>query len=541
MTEQPGAWIVPGYVAEELIGFGASGEVWRGTATDSTETVALKRLRAGAADRARQRLEREAALLATIDHPHLLRVRELVSTELETVLVLDYAAGGSLAMLLRRRGRLGPGEVVTVLAPVAAALAHAHGEGLIHGDVSPANVLFTAEGRPLLADLGVARVLGERDDPQCTPEYMDPAVAAGAALGPASDVFMVAAVAVHALTGAPPWRADRPEQAVAMAAAGRIPDLHRTLPEAPQPLVRALQRALSTVPSDRGSAAELALDMRHGCTPEPVRLVRSTWPWDGPAVPYGADAANALTHAVRAHPPQPSATATSAGVGSPRHRQAARGRPAPTTASGGAAALPAPVRPGRRLQSLRRGVGAVLALLLVVLAGRAWGSAGPAERSTDLVTVPAPGPLGPPDAPSAARPARPGAVPATTGTPPAEPAERRWVVVLDRLDSVRAQAYERGDAALLARVYLPGRHLRADTAQLAEFTSAGDTARGVRHRLGPLDVLAVSVDHVRVRVVQSLPPSQRLHAGHVVAVIPGTPATTVLADLVATRAGWRLA
>jgi len=270
MTEQPGAWIVPGYVAEELIGFGASGEVWRGTATDSTETVALKRLRAGAADRARRRLEREAALLATIDHPHLLRVRELVSTELETVLVLDYAAGGSLAMLLRRRGRLGPGEVVTVLAPVAAALAHAHGEGLIHGDVSPANVLFTAEGRPLLADLGVARVLGERDDPQCTPEYMDPAVAAGAAPGPASDVFMVAAVAVHALSGAPPWRADRPEQAVAMAAAGRVPDLHSTLPEAPQPLVCALQRALSAVPSDRGSAAELALDMRHGCTPEPA-------------------------------------------------------------------------------------------------------------------------------------------------------------------------------------------------------------------------------------------------------------------------------
>jgi hypothetical protein len=123
----------------------------------------------------------------------------------------------------------------------------------------------------------------------------------------------------------------------------------------------------------------------------------------------------------------------------------------------------------------------------------------------------------------------------------AEPAERRWFAVLDRLDSVRAQAYERGDATLLDRVYLPGRHLRADTAQLAELTSAGDTARGVRHRLGPLKVLAASADRVRVRVAQSLPPAQRLHAGHVVAVIPGTPGTTVLADLIATPAGWRLA
>jgi hypothetical protein len=106
---------------------------------------------------------------------------------------------------------------------------------------------------------------------------------------------------------------------------------------------------------------------------------------------------------------------------------------------------------------------------------------------------------------------------------------------------VRAEAYERGDAALLDQVYLPGRHLRADAAQLAALASVGDTARGVRHRLGPLDVLAASVDHVRLRVVQSLPPSQRLHAGRVAAVIPGTPATAVLVDLVATPTGWRLA
>jgi hypothetical protein len=538
MTEQPGTWMVPGYVAEELIGFGGSGEVWRGRAMDTAETVALKRLRAGAADHARRRLEREAALLATIDHPHLLRVRELVSTERETVLVLDYAACGSLAMLLRRRGRLRPGEVVTVLAPVAVALAHAHDEGLIHGDVSPANVLFTAAGRPLLADLGVARVLGERDDAQCTPEYIDPAVAAGAAPGPASDVFMVAAVAVHALTGAPPWRADSPEGAVALAATAPVLDLSRTLQDVPERLIDALQRALSPDPSERGSAAELALDMRHACTPEPVRLVPPPQLLEDSSS-SGADASGALTHAVRMQPAEPPAASDSASAGVPRHRRDRR-RPAAAAPPGMATPQPVAVR-GSRSRSARRAVAFAVALLLAILLGVSWGSAGLPEWPADLAAARDTAPRHPAAVAPTGRTPRPRTAPAARGPAPAESDERRWLAVLGALDRVRAQAYERGDAALLGEVYLPGRHLRADSAQLAVLTSAGDTVRGVRHRLGSLDVLVRSEDHVRLRVVQSLPPAQRLHGGRAVAVIPGTPASAVLVDLVATPAGWRLA
>jgi hypothetical protein len=547
MTEQQATWIVPGYAAEELIGFGASGDVWRGRAMDTGEQVALKRLRAGAADQARRRLEREAALLARIDHPHLLRVRELVSTDHETVLVLDYAAGGSLAMLLRHRARLRPGEVVTVLAPVAAALAHAHGEGLLHGDVSPANVLFTADGRPLLADLGVARVLGERDDPQCTPEYMDPAVAAGAALGPASDVFMLAAVAMHALTGVPPWRGDSPEQTVALAATGRIPEfqipeMQYDFAEVPAELLRVVRRALSADPSGRGSAAELALDLRHACTPEPVRLAHPAPASVGEGRTDGVDAAAALTHAVRVPPPLVEATVgeTSLAMGPPRHRRDDRRRVGSPTASGEAGSG-SPSRPGGRAGSIRRTVGAAIALLLAMLLGMAWGSSGSAERPADLAAAhPAPNPGRTAAAASSrAVPAR--SLPSTTRPPSVDPAARHWRAVLAALDGMRALAYERGDPALLQQVYVPGRHLRVDSARLHALVSAGDTARGVRHLLGPLDVLTASADHVRVRVVQSLPPSQRLHGGRPVAAIPGTPQTAVMVDLIATPAGWRLA
>ena len=76
-------------------------------------------------------------------------------------LIMDYAAGGSLGQLVAGRGELGPGETVTVLTPIAQALAYLHGQGFTHGDVSPGNVLFTAHGKPLLADLGVARMAAD--------------------------------------------------------------------------------------------------------------------------------------------------------------------------------------------------------------------------------------------------------------------------------------------------------------------------------------------------------------------------------------------
>ena len=137
-----------------------------------------------------ERQAREAALLGELDHPHLVRLLEVVHQPQRggpprVALVLELLAGGSLAALLARRGRLRPGEVVTAIAPVAAALAHAHENGVVHGDLSPGNIVFTGDGRPVLTDLGVARVLGETAAAEVTPAYVDPTVARGGAPGPA--------------------------------------------------------------------------------------------------------------------------------------------------------------------------------------------------------------------------------------------------------------------------------------------------------------------------------------------------------------------
>ncbi|MGI8870856.1 MAG: serine/threonine-protein kinase, partial [Mycobacteriales bacterium] len=268
-------WKVSGYAAEELIGFGASGEVWRGVEIATGEVVALKRLRE-VSEPARDRLRREAAVMAELDHPHLLRLRAAVrdTTDDATVetLVVDYAARGSLAALLRVRPRLTPGEVVTIIAPIAAALAYVHDEGLVHGDVAPANILFTSEGRPMLADLGIARALGADGPAAATPDYLDPVIARGGAPGQRSDVFSLAAVAFHALTGVPPWNASAPEDTISVARGGEPPDLASLAPDVPAELVETVRRGLALDPGARGSAAELALDVRCSCRPEPVDL-----------------------------------------------------------------------------------------------------------------------------------------------------------------------------------------------------------------------------------------------------------------------------
>src|SRR5687768_10905939 len=274
--EDPGAVgppVVPGYTLETLLGRGGSGEVWRAVPRGGGAPVAVKVLVAG--DPERQ--AREAALLGELDHPHLVRLVEVVHQPrrggaARVALVLELLAGGSLASLLARRGRLRPGEVVTTIAPIAAALAHAHENGVVHGDLSPGNIVFTAEGRPVLTDLGVARVLGETAAGEVTPAYVDPTVARGGAPGPASDVFGIAAAAFHALTGIAPWNAATPADTLDVAAEGFIPDLAVLAPEAPPALIDVIGRGLAADPHDRGSAAAFALDLRHACRPEPVRL-----------------------------------------------------------------------------------------------------------------------------------------------------------------------------------------------------------------------------------------------------------------------------
>ncbi|MFW3170775.1 serine/threonine-protein kinase [Geodermatophilus sp. CPCC 206100] len=441
--------VVPGYRLEELLGRGGSGEVWRAVPRAGGPPVAVKVLVAG--DPERQ--AREAALLGQLDHPHLVRLVEVVhqprrGAPPRVALVLDLLAGGSLAALLHRRGRLRPGEVVTAIAPVAAALAHAHEHGVMHGDLSPGNIVFTAEGRPVLTDLGVAQVLGEAAAEEVTPAYVDPTVARGGAPGPASDVFGVAAAAFHALTGVAPWNAATPADTLRVAADGSLPDLAGLAPGAPAELLEVVSRGLALDPHERGSAAAFALDLRHACRPEPVRLP-APGVLDADLAGTGRGPRTELTHQVPGRHRPPDSPPAPGG----RRLRLPAGLPAVATRRTAAVAA------------------AAVVLLAVVWLGGWWAETGAAPRAAELADRAASTPrTSPPPEPAPAPP-----VEDEVGENSAE----AWTDRLTELYGRRAAAFRTGSADLLEEVHAPGSPLLdADRVTVAGLVTAGETLRG---------------------------------------------------------------
>lgn len=189
-------------------------------------------------DPVRQRV----AALAEIEHPHLACTGPVLDLGRHGLVVLqEEVDGADLATLRAARGPWSPGEVVTVVVPLAQALAALHDVGLVHGDVAPANVVVSGGGLPVLVDL----VHGAEPTEIGTPGYAAPERAGGAS--PASDVHALARVGL-ALAG----RGDGDRQ-------------HDRL-------VACLSRAAAPDPAVRPTAAELAQQVYRSCDPEPVVL-----------------------------------------------------------------------------------------------------------------------------------------------------------------------------------------------------------------------------------------------------------------------------
>lgn len=274
---------VPGYDVGRLLGRGGTAAVWLVTDRSTGREFALKCFDTGGEsgendggtpDRdAEEAMRREVRILSALDHDHLLRAhtvqrlrgpRSGPNDQEALGLVLEYAPGGSVADLVTGRGRLGAGETVTVLTPIAQAIQYLHSHGFTHGDISPGNVLFTAHGKPLLADVGVARMVGDAGAAYAagTEGFSDPAPvdAVRAGLQPERDVYSLAALGWYCLTGRAP-----------VPGAGR-PPLPLLVPEVPAALAAALESGLNEDRRNRPSAAELAAAIYRSTVAEPVDL-----------------------------------------------------------------------------------------------------------------------------------------------------------------------------------------------------------------------------------------------------------------------------
>lgn len=283
---------VPGYTVDEFLGRGSSGVVWAATRHESGERVALKLLEAtegSGVDRLAP--EREVALGRCVPGAHLARAVEVARLDDgRLVLVMVLADGGSLRDVVAIRGAIPLGEVVTALTPMATALAELHEAGVVHADVAPGNVLFTTDGRPMLADLSSAWLEddGWPDETLGTSGFTAPEVMLGRPPVPASDVWSLGALVWYARTGGstpPAWvgdlhwrrgvtmagdRGDLDDELDSDAPTGTAEDVMATVgPE----LAPVVIRMLAEQPDARPSAAEVALALYRAAAPEPMGLV----------------------------------------------------------------------------------------------------------------------------------------------------------------------------------------------------------------------------------------------------------------------------
>jgi hypothetical protein len=366
----------------------------------------------------------------------------------------------------------------------------------VHGDVSAANLLFTPRGLPLLADLGLARVRGDEAGAHGTPAYLDPLVARGHPPHASSDVFSLAAVAFHALSGAPLWVGTTRQQLVRQAAAADYGDLRRRLPRVPDAMVSVLQTALAVEPDLRSTGAEFALDLRH-CVP----------------------ASTLELGAGRERP----ALRPPAGSGGGRHRPGAPSRPvddsgrprfAPPTSlapdrgqltHGARVALRpaavAPRCPGRRVTARLTAVLLTVVLLLAVAVGIGW-----RHRAR--------------------------------GGPSA--LDRRMRSALQQLDAVRQAAFAQADANLLQRVYLPGPLLTQDTSLVRQAIRPGCRWTGVHTTYRDVRASPAGAGRTHVVTSASLAPSTLVCGGASTAVAGAVP-TVLWIDVVSVTGGYRIA
>lgn len=457
---------VPGYDVGRCLGRGGSATVWLVTAQSTGREYALKCFCAGDGpygDDAEDAARRETRILSVLDHEHLVKAHDVVrlggGAGEYLGLTMDFAAGGSLGQLVASRGTLGPGETVTVLTPIAQALAYLHGQGFTHGDVSPGNVLFTAHGKPLLADLGVARMAadGRAVSGAGTEGFSDPAPvdAVRAGLQPARDVYSLAAVGWYCLTGRPPEPG------------AQRPPLPLLVPGVPPALAAALESGLQEDRRLRPSAAELAAAVHRSAGAAPVDLSVSVHPTVIPqlltrrALPgtpreRRVEQLRSLPHrfrgtrGTRAAAQPPAAEPPGAGRRAVSHSARHSGRLAP---DGRRSFRPSPARPapaGRAFRAVAVGL-ALLGILAAV-----WGSAGAgltpgfSVRDAGAVTESAPAS---PASPASAAPA-----PGAAGLPPeltaqlASPDPGEAVRGLARL---RSLAFSSGDFGLLEQVNVP--------------------------------------------------------------------------------------
>lgn len=255
------AMIADRYRLDALVGQGGTAEVWKATDTSLERTVALK-LVTVAHDESSARAADEAKTLARLSHPSLVQVYDAgTDTSGRPWVVMEFVEGETMAEAVRR-GPLPVHRIAEIGASVAEGLDHVHGQGLVHRDVKPANVMLGRGGAVKLTDFGIARLVDAAKVTSTglmvgTASYLAPEQVAGEPVGPPADVYSLGLLLLEALTGKREY--DGPAVEAAMARLTRDPAMPPSLPAGWGPLLKAMT---GRAPGARPTALEAAQVLR---------------------------------------------------------------------------------------------------------------------------------------------------------------------------------------------------------------------------------------------------------------------------------------
>jgi serine/threonine-protein kinase len=210
------------------------------------------------------RFRREADVIANLEHVNIMPIYEYGEQDGLAYLVMPHLTGGSLRDLLAKQGPLSLTAAATYIDQAASALDYAHRQGVIHRDLKPANFLLHADGRLVLADFGIARIM-EESSPEAaltragtllgTPDYMAPEMVRGESVDYRADIYELGVVLFQMLSGRVPFTGTTPYATLIRHVQEPLPLLHQLKPEIPDSVDTVIQKATAKQREDRYTTA----------------------------------------------------------------------------------------------------------------------------------------------------------------------------------------------------------------------------------------------------------------------------------------------